>query len=221
MSSSGRSLRARPVRQAPPPPPPPTARQLENREMQRRRRNTPVTEANRVYRRVRQLALNEHTYDNGEEHYTDFRSNMGGQLNRLTAASPMRKYYETLVHKLNQGKASFMAELRKRHIAVNHMSNAHLNATLRAMAKNTKWNNLKNKDPISLANASNWPGNLAFTIKRGNHVNYFTVPSFIGYFGQNWNRKAVMNKGHPLTRATVARKNINVVRFTGNKPNKK
>jgi hypothetical protein len=133
----------------------------------------------------------------------------------------MRKYYATLVHKLNQGKASFMTELRKRHVAVNHMSNAQLNATLRAMAKNARWNNLKNVDPISLANVNNWPGNLAFTIKRGNHVNYFTVPSFIGYFGQNWNRKAVMNKGHPLTRATVARKNINVVRFTGNKPNKK
>jgi hypothetical protein len=166
------------------------------------------------------MALNEHTYDNATEHYANSRANIGGQLSRLTAASPMRKYYATLVHKLNQGMASFMTELRKRHVAGTNMSNAQLNATLRAMAKNAKWNNLKNKDPISLANASNWPGNLAFVVQRGNHVNYFTVPSFIGYFGKNWNRKAVMNKGHPLTRADVKRSNISVVKFTGNKPRK-
>jgi len=185
--------------------------------MQRRRRETPVAEANRVYRIIRQQGNNRHTYDNAVESYNNSASNARSQLNRLTNTSPMRRYYETLAHKLHQGRPAFMNTIRKRFTAANNKSNTHLNAILRAMAKNAKWSNLTNKDPISLANASNWPGNLAFRVTRGNQMNYFTVPSFLGYFGKNWNKKAVMNKGHPLTRGTVSRKNINVVRFTGNK----
>jgi hypothetical protein len=131
----------------------------------------------------------------------------------------MRRYYETLLHKLDQGRPAFINAARRRFTA-NNKSNTQLNAVLRAMAKNAKWSNLTNMDPISLANASNWPGNLAFKITRGGRVNFFTPPSFIGYFGKNWNKKAVMNKGHPLTRAPISRNNINVVRFTGTKPKK-
>lgn len=213
-----RSLRARPAPTPAPARRQPTARQLENREMQRRRRETPIAEANRVYRIIRRQGNMHNTYDNAVESYNNSASNVRSQLNRLTNTSPMRKYYQTLAHKLHQGRTSFINSTRKRFPPKTNMSAAHLNAVLRAMAKNANWSNLTNKDPISLANVSNWPGNLAFRVKRGNQTNYFTVPSFVGYFGMNWNKKAVMNKGHPLTRGTVERKNINVVRFKGNKP---
>jgi hypothetical protein len=218
MSSSGRSLRSRPVRQAPAPRRQPTARELENREMTRRRRETPVAEANRIFRIIRQLGLEANSYDAAIESYNDQANNINGTHRRLTAASPMRPYYATLIHKLRQGRPHFINQARRRFNRRNNNNMAPINAALRAMATNVSWANLKNMDPISLANARNWPGNLGFAVRRGNHVNYFTVPSFIGYFGKNWKTRQVMSKGHPLTRGPVARGNITVVKFTGNKP---
>ena len=218
MSSSGRSLRARPARQAPPPARQPTAQELANRETTRRRRETPVAEANRIFRIIRRMGLEENSYDAAIESYNDQANNINSMHRRLTAASPMRRYYETLVHRLRQGRPHFINQVRRRFNRRNNNNMAQINAALRAVATNVNWANLRNKDPISLANASNWPGNLGFAVRRGNQVNYFTVPSFIGYFGRNWNTRQVMSRGHPLTRGPVARGNITVVKFTGNRP---
>ena len=217
--SSGRSLRARPAPAPAPARRQPTARQLENRELQRRRRETPVAEANRVYRIYRQLCLNNGSYENAVEHYNHSGANARTQLYRLTPASPMRRYYETLLHKLNQGKSSFISTARNRFQV---KSNENLVSNL-AGTRSVPWTNMKNGDPVGLVDPWEWPGNVAFVVKRGSHTNYFTPESFTRWF-TNW--KTVTNPGnryaktHPLNRSIVYKRNVNVVRLTGNKPKK-
>lgn len=225
--SSGRSLRARPATAPAPARRQPTARQLENREMQRRRRETPVAEANRVYRIYRQLCLNHGSYDNAVENYNHSGANARTQLYRLTPASPMRRYYETLLHKLNQGRPSFINAARNRfQPKSNENLAANLNANLRRMTtRSVPWTNMKNGDPVGLVDPWEWPGNIAFVTKRAGapNPNFFTPASFTRWF-TNW--RTVTNPGnryaktHPLNRSIVYRKNVNVVRLTGNKPKK-
>jgi hypothetical protein len=137
----------------------------------------------------------------------------------------MRRYYETLLHKLNQGKSSFINAARKRFTPKsNENLAANLNANLRRMAtRSVPWTNMKNGDPVGLVDPWEWPGNIAFVVKRGSHTNYFTPASFTRWF-TNW--RTVTNPGnryvktHPLNRSIVYKRNVNVVRLTGNKPKK-
>jgi hypothetical protein len=221
-SPSRRSLRARPAPPAPAPRRQPTAAQTAQRERNRRRANQPAAEANANYRWYRQRFLNsEPTPQNAIQQYENHTNTTRRQRNRLTR-NTYRPYYTRLVNLLERGHQSFVRQAHQRHGAPPPMTNAERNAHLRAMAVPRPWTNLKNKNSIGLYNANNWPGNLAFAVKRahGNHVNYFAIPSFIGWFGPNWSTKPTMNRGHPETREEVKRNAITVVKFTGPKPKK-
>ena len=111
----------------------------------------------------------------------------------------------------------------------NYNSNANNKVNLRAKANtpvNVNWKVLKNKtDPISLLNIKNWNGNKAIEVKNQNgRKTYFTLGSFSGYYGNRWKNMAPdsttsihYTRTHPSTRKPIMRKNVRLVRFTGNK----
>lgn len=109
-------------------------------------------------------------------------------------------------------------------------------ANLRAKANtpvNRNWTVMNNKsnslrphktDPISLLNKTNWNGNKAIEVNQNGRTTYFTLGSFNGYFGNRWKTMAPNSKTsihntktHPLTRQPIMRKNVRLVKFTGNK----
>ena len=100
-------------------------------------------------------------------------------------------------------------------------------ANLRAKANTPvtrNWKALNNKaDPISLLNKTNWNGNKAIEVNQNGRKTYFTLGSFNGYYGNRWKNMApnsnqsIHYRTHLLTRQPIMRKNVRLVKFTGNK----
>ena len=105
---------------------------------------------------------------------------------------------------------------------------AQAKANLRAKANTPvtrNWKALNNKaDPISLLNKTNWNGNKAIEVNQNGRKTYFTLGSFNGYYGNRWknmapnsNHSIHYTRTHPSTRQPIMRKNVRLVKFTGNK----
>ena len=110
----------------------------------------------------------------------------------------------------------------------NYNSNRNNKANLRAKANTPvtrNWKALNNKaDPISLLNKTNWNGNKAIEVNQNGRKTYFTLGSFNGYYGNRWknmapnsNHSIHYTRTHPSTRQPIMRKNVRLVKFTGNK----
>ena len=105
---------------------------------------------------------------------------------------------------------------------------AQAKANLRAKANTPvtrNWKALKNKmDPISLLNINNWNGNKGIEVNQNGRKTYFTLGSFNDYYGNRWknmapnsNHSIHYTRTHPSTRQPIMRKNVRLVKFTGNK----
>ena len=105
-------------------------------------------------------------------------------------------------------------------------------ANLRAKANtpvSRNWSVLKNKeDPISLLNINSWNKNgNAIEVNQNGRTTYFQPSAFNGYYGNEWKNMSPTSKTsihdtrtHPYTRRPIMRKNVLLVKFTGNRPNK-
>ena len=89
---------------------------------------------------------------------------------------------------------------------------------------NRSWNNFKNIDPISRNNKNNWKGNSAIEVNTNGRKTYFYPSNFNRWFGNTWknmppnsNNSIHPTKRHPLNRSIVKRKQVRLVKFTGNK----
>lgn len=149
--------------------------------------------------------------------------------------SALRPYYTALHGMLTQARPRFTQLWAQRHgaaraqaeaaVQTNHAARtAAFLAKIRNRATKANWSNIKNADPITLKNATNWNGNHGVGIKMGPNTKYFTVNTFRRLFGENWlnlNGEANLRGRNPLTRGPVKRKNVVIVRFEGNKPSPK
>ena len=162
------------------------------------RQNVTTAQKNRALAILRHLAMN---------------------YNRVWANNPLRSHLFAGSN-VNNGSNSNSNEFMPYYRAAGIIGSPNNNSGLHSLFIKTNLVKLPANKPIdSISHHKFKKGDVATRIRQNGTNSYFRTGAFNSWFGHNWKHMSpnsnakISNKKHPLTRATVTRRNVSRVKF--------